>query len=173
MYCRSIPICFWMFLIRVIIYQGGSVSLDTSNYRTPGGKAPDRQKKLEPGCLEISFTPGRPIPLVFWIFLIRVSIYQGCSDAPDTSNYRTPGGKRSRSTSETGARLSGNISCAWSPHAVRFRGFPDRCVLLPARFCFALYVELYGAKRETPPIDSGIWIATVWKYQLCHVAPFR
>ena len=34
MRCRPMPLVFAMFLIRVNIYQGGSVSPDTSNYRT-------------------------------------------------------------------------------------------------------------------------------------------
>ena len=61
MYCRPLSFGFRMFLIRVSIYQVGSVSLDTSNYRTPGPKVPDRHQKLEPGCLEISVTSGRPV----------------------------------------------------------------------------------------------------------------
>ena len=50
-----------MFLIRVSIGQGGSAALDTTNYRTPEEKVPDRQQKLEPGYLEISVTSGRPV----------------------------------------------------------------------------------------------------------------
>ena len=77
---------------------------------------PDRQRELALDCLEISVISRRPMPLVFGIPLRRVSISQGGSVAPDTSNYRTPNGK-------TGA------------------------------------------------IDSGNWNATVWKYQLCLLAP--
>ena len=141
-YCRSAPLGFVLFLIRVSIDQGGSASIDTSNYREPDEKVPDRHRKLEPGCLEISVTTGRPAPLVFWLFLIRVSIYQGGPVSPDTSNYRMPEGKRAQSTAGTGARLSGNISCARSFHAIRFRGFPDQCMRLPVIFSFAIYVEL-------------------------------
>ena len=142
MYCRRAPLGFRMCLIRVIIYQGGSVSPDTSNYRAPDAKVPDRQRKLEPGCLEIAVTPGCPAPLVFWLFLISVSIYHGCSVSPDTPNFRTPEENRARSTSGAGARLSGNISCARSFQAIRYRGLPDQCMRLPLMSCFALYVGL-------------------------------
>ena len=142
MYFRSSPLGFRMFLIRVGIGQECSVALDTSNYRTPVGKAPDRQRKLEPGCLEISVTPGSPAPLVCWLFLIRVRIYQGGSVSPDTSNYRMSEEKRARSTAETGTRLSGNISYATSPRSIMFRDFHEQRNHLPGRLCFARYIEL-------------------------------
>ena len=59
---------------------------------------PDRQRNKEPDCLKISDMSGRPAPLVCGIFLIRVSIYQGCDVSPDSSSYKTPKTKRGRST---------------------------------------------------------------------------
>ena len=51
---------------------------------------PDRKRKLERDCLEISATSSCSMPLVPGDCLISVSIYQGGSVSPDTSNYRTP-----------------------------------------------------------------------------------
>ena len=48
--------------IGVSIYQGCSVSPDTSNYRTPMAHWADRRRKMGPGCLEISVTSGVPTP---------------------------------------------------------------------------------------------------------------
>ena len=55
-----------------------------------GESAPDRQRKKEPNCLEISVARGRIAPLVSGLFLIIVGICQGGSVSPYTSNYRTP-----------------------------------------------------------------------------------
>ena len=102
----------------------------------------DRQRELERDFLRISATSGRPVPVGFGIFLIRVRIYQGGFAPPYTSSYSIPQGKLGRSTADTGARLSGNISYVWSFHVISFRGCPDPCRHLPGRFCFALYIEL-------------------------------
>ena len=108
--CLPAPLGFGIFLPPECIYRGGSVSPDTSNYRLTKGNAPDRQLKLERDCLEITVTSCLPAQVGFGIFLTRVSIYQGRYVAPDTSNYRTTKERRTRSTAETGARLSGNSS---------------------------------------------------------------
>ena len=76
---------FGSFPIGVGIYHGGSVSADTSIYRMPIANGPDRKRKLELGCLEISVRSGRSTPLGF-----GVSIYRGGSVSSDTSNYRAP-----------------------------------------------------------------------------------
>ena len=102
----------------------------------------DRHRRLGPDCLEISVASCRHMTLVFAMSLISVSIYQVGSVSPDTSDYRKSDEKRTRSTAETGPRLSGNISYIWSPHAVSYRGFPDPRKHLPGRFCFAGYIEL-------------------------------
>ena len=137
MSCLPMSLGFGPVLIRVSIYQIGAVSRDTSNYTTTMEKRTDRHREMERGCLEIPVTSSRPMPLGFGAFLIRVGIYQGGSVFPDTSIYRMPEGKRSRSTAATGARLSGNISYVWSPRAISFRGFPDPCKHVARRFCFA------------------------------------
>ena len=56
-----------------------------------GNTDPDRQRKLDLGRLDISFTSGRPMPLGFGVFLIRVSVYLRGSVSHDTSNYRADG----------------------------------------------------------------------------------
>ena len=107
-----------LFLIRVSIYQGGSVALCTSNYRTPEKKRAGRQREKELGCVEIPSTPGRPEPVCIGLSLTRVIIYRRCSGATYTSNYRAPMAKRARSTSDTGTRLYGNTRCVLSPAPV-------------------------------------------------------
>ena len=74
----------------VSIYQCGSASTDTSNYRAPGGERPDRLRKLGRDCLELSVMSVRSRLLDFGAFLIRVSIYHGGSVSTDTSNYSKP-----------------------------------------------------------------------------------
>ena len=71
------------FPIGVSIYHGGSVSSDTSNYRRPISNGPDRMRKLELGCLEISVRSGSSTPVG-----CGVGIYRGGSVSSDTSNYR-------------------------------------------------------------------------------------
>ena len=132
---RPVPIVSGIFLAHVCIFQGCSVSNDTSNYMTPKQNGTDRPRQLGPDCLEISVTHWRYRPLGFGIFLIRVRIYQNGSVAPYTSNYRMSQAKRARSTAETGTRLSGNIIHVLSPHAIRLRDVPYHCMHLPGRFC--------------------------------------
>ena len=66
---------------------------------------------------------GRTMSLVFGIPLTIVSISRGGSVPRGTSNYRTPMGKRARSTAAAGTRLSANISYVSSPRGVSFRHF--------------------------------------------------
>ena len=136
--CRlPMPLGFGAFPIRVSIYQGASVSPDTSNYRTPEAKLARSTAETGIRCLEISFMRRSSRPLVSGLFLIRVNIYMGGSVSPYTSNYRRGEGKSARKTSGTGTRLSGNIRCVWSPHAISFRDFPDQCKHIPGRLCSA------------------------------------
>ena len=51
-------------------------------------------------------------------------------------------GKRGRPKAGIVTGLSGNISYVRRFMGSRFRVFPDRCKNLPARFCFARYIEL-------------------------------
>ena len=139
---RSAPLGFWIFLSRVGIYQGGSSSPDTSNYRTTKAIRPDRKWKLERDCLEISVSFGHPSPFGIGILLVCGIIYQESSVSPDASNYTPPEEDRPRSTSDTGARLPGNISYVGSNRVVSFRGSPQLRKHLAGRFCFSRYVEL-------------------------------
>ena len=92
--------------IGVRIYQRGSVSSDTSNCRVPVENGPDRKRKLELGCMEISVSSGGFSPVGFGGLPIDVSIYQGGSVSSDTPNYRTPIAKRARSSADTGTGMS-------------------------------------------------------------------
>ena len=49
---------------------------------------PDRHRKLERDCLEISVISRRAIPLGFGDFMIRVGVYHGGFLTLGTSNYR-------------------------------------------------------------------------------------
>ena len=214
-----------LFPIRVSIYHRGSVSLDTSNYRPPGEKVPDRQQKLEPGCLGISVTSGPPGPLVFWIFLISVSICQGGSFSPDTSNFMMPeenGPDRQRKLELDCLEISvischpvplvfgialvrvciyhcGSVAPDTSNYRTTMENGPDRqrklergCLEIsvtsahsaPSVFgIFLVSVSIYQGVSVSPdtsnymtpkhkgPIDSAKWNATVWKYRLRVVVP--
>ena len=123
MSCLPIPLGSGVFLIRVSIYQGGSVSPDTSNYRAPAGK---RARSTAGNVTRLSGNISyvcRTLPLGFGMFLILVRIYQGGCVLPDTSNYRIAEAKRARSTAGTGNRLYGNISYVAPTRAIRFRDF--------------------------------------------------
>ena len=118
---RPVPFCFGILPIRVSICQGGYVSLGTSNYRIPEGKRArstagtgDRMS----GNTSYGFPP--PHSGRFLGFPDPCNRITGRSVSPDTPNYRTPKGKRARSTAETGTRLSGNISYVWSPRPISF-----------------------------------------------------
>ena len=81
---------FWRFPIAVRNYQGGSGSSDTSICRAPMTNGPNRRRKLELGCLEISVTPGGSAPVGSGRLPIGVCIYHGGSASSDTSHYRMP-----------------------------------------------------------------------------------
>ena len=166
---RPIPLGFGIFLIRVSIYQGGSDSPDTSNYREPGENGPDRHRELERDSLAISAISCRSRILGVGVFLIRVCIYQGGPVAPDTSNYRTPEEKRARSTAGSGARLPGNIRYFFSPRVISYGISPIRGSIFHGG-SVSPDTSNYRAPKEMGPADSGNWNATVWKYQLCVVA---
>ena len=88
----------------------------------PRKKGPDRQREKDRDCLEISVARGRPVPLVFGIFLIRLSIWQGGSVSPDTSNYRDPkenGPDRQRKLERDFLEIS-VMSCRSMPLVVGF-----------------------------------------------------
>ena len=67
---------FCIFLIRVSFCQGGAVSPDAPNYRTPKENATDRHLELERDCVEITVMSCRPMSSGLGLFLIRVRIYQ-------------------------------------------------------------------------------------------------
>ena len=76
-----------------------------------------------------------------------------------------------RPTSETGSRLSGNISYVWSPRDISCRVF---LILVSVRLGGSVPPDTPDCRtpeEKTGPIDSGNWNATVWKYQLRAVAP--
>ena len=141
-------------------------------YDAKGKKVTDRQRRLGRDCLEIAVMSCRPMPLGFGPCLVRVGIYQGGSVSPDTSNYRTTMEKRTRSTAETGSRLSGNISYLLSPMPLGFGMFLIRVSIYQ---CGSVLPDTSNYRRPDGkiPIDSGNWIPTVWKCQLRLGAPFR
>ena len=89
---RSRLLCLGAFRIRVSIYPLGSFRLIHRIIGRQRKNAPDRQRGLEPHCLEISVISCLTVPLVCAICLISVGIYQVVSSAPDTSIYTMPRG---------------------------------------------------------------------------------
>ena len=143
--------------IGVRIYQGGSLSSDTSNYRIPISNGPDRKRELELDCMEISVRSGGSRTVGFGRFPIGVSICQGGPVSPGTLNYRTPMGKRPRSKAETGTGMSGNISYARVFRASGLRAFPDQCNHLPGRFCSSYTSDCRTpiVKRDRSKAEAG------------------
>ena len=142
------PCGFGVFLVRVRLPHGFPPSLYTSNCGAKKDNAPDRQRALELGRLEISAASGRHASVVYGRFLVVVCIYPGGSVSPDRSIYCISQENLPWPMAETGDVLSRNIACARTPRTVRLRVFPDPCNHFPRRFCFACYIELYGRPCE-------------------------
>ena len=73
--------------------------------------------------MEISVISRGSAPFGFGRYPIGVDIYQVGPVAPDTLNYRTMGGMRLRSRTETGAVLGGNISYFVGSGPLGFGGY--------------------------------------------------
>ena len=149
----------------VCIYQGGSLSPGILNYFGVEESRPDRERKLERDCLEISAPSGAP-PLRFgsrsaWCrhLLGRVCV----------SWYIALFG--------VGGKADPVENGNWNPTVWKFQLFHGhrrlmhglssvRCRHLLGRVCVPWYIELFWGGGKAAPIENGNWNAIVWKFQL-------